>query len=412
MTRSASALALVLSLSAPLYAACEGGEGAPPVTPSDMVDAEQPRAVPVDTVRRTTRGDIAARNLDAQIVGLREHLGRNPGDPALRGRLVDLLLMRTAYLGRFSDFDEADALTAEGLVLHADTPAAHVSRAAFLSAVHRFTEALDALDRAEALGSDPASLERSRVSISVALGVDPEATLARAEALSADAPTFANRTTLANALAAAGRFEEADAVYVDALAEYRDVSPFPVAFVSFARGVMWAEMADEPELALALYGDATSRLPDYVVANVHLAELESERARLALARDRLARLVDRDDPEPAGLLSELTEDAGERDDLVAIAAARYERLLSSHRAAFLDHGSEFFAGPGGDPERALAMATENLEARRNGRAYVVAIEAALAADRPDTACEFAAEAEAARRFHPVLDHLVADLACE
>ena len=87
-------------------------------------------------------------------------------------------------------------------------------------------------------------------------------------------------------------------------------------------------------------------------------------------------------------------------------------LLASHRAAFLDHGAEFFAGPGADPDRALAMARENLESRRNGRAFVVAIESALAAGQPAEACALARESEDQRRYHPVLDGLVEGLACE
>jgi len=54
---------------------------------------------------------------------------------------------------------------------------------------------------------------------------------------------------------------------------YRDVSPFPIAYVAFQRGVMWAELANAPERALPLYREAVERLPGYVVANVHLAEL-------------------------------------------------------------------------------------------------------------------------------------------
>lgn len=411
MTRSASS-ALLLSLTLTLMACgCEGVEGAPPSTLSTEIEADQPRALPVDTARRTTSGTVAVRNLDAQISSLREQLSRSPSRQDLRGQLVDRLLMRTAYLGRFSDFDEADALTTEGLALSPESPAAHESRAAFLTGVHRFTEAAAHLDRAEALGALPSGIERARVVIAIATGVDPEGTERRAAAL-AEEGSFGARTTHATALAAAGRFEEADALYVRALAEYRDTSPFPHVFVSFGRGVMWAEMADEPEVAVGLYGEAVRRLPDYVVANVHLAELEAEHARLSEARGRLTPLVERDDPEPAGLLAELTDDASERAALIERARARYEVLLASHRAAFLDHGAEFFAGPGADPDRALAMARENLESRRNGRAFVVAIESALAAGQPAEACALALESEDQRRYHPVLDGLVEGLACE
>ena len=46
----------------------------------------------------------------------------------------------------------------------------------------------------------------------------------------------------------------------DALATYRDVSPFPLAWIAFQRGVMWAEMADRPDLARPLYEEAVRRV--------------------------------------------------------------------------------------------------------------------------------------------------------
>ena len=126
MTRSAPS-ALLLSLTLTLMAfGCEGVEVAPPSTLSTEIEADQPRAVPVDTARRTTSGTVAVRNLDAQISSLREQLSRSPSRQDLRGQLVDRLLMRTAYLGRFSDFDEADALTTEGLALSPELSLIHI----------------------------------------------------------------------------------------------------------------------------------------------------------------------------------------------------------------------------------------------------------------------------------------------
>ena len=117
------------------------------------------------------------------------------------------------------------------------------------------------------------------------------------------------------------------------------------------------------------------------------------------------------DPEPGGLLGELIRESNPAESmrLAHQAGARYDQLLSRHRAAFLDHGAEFFSGPGEDTARGLALARENLELRPTARAYVVAIESATAHGDGELACEYAASAELLRSRHPVLDHLIQDV---
>lgn len=159
---------------------------------------------------------------------------------------------------------------------------------------------------------------------------------------------------------------------------------------------MWAEVADEPLRALALYRDAVRILPDYVVATVHLAELEHELGQTDNAIERLASISAwAEDPEPLGLLAELLsdEDPDQADALTVEAVERYDRLLAAHRLAFADHGSEFFSGIGADPDRALALALSNLANRNGERALLVALSAAQGTDDEALACQLAASAE-------------------
>jgi tetratricopeptide (TPR) repeat protein len=196
---------------------------------------------------------------------------------------------------------------------------------------------------------------------------------------------------LANAEAALGDFEAADEHYAAALATLHDVSPFPVAQLCFQRGVMWAELAARPERALPHYAEAVRRVPGYVVANVHLAEIEASLGRRDAAIERLRAIVDLTaDPEPLGLLGKLL---GARDpsdpaasELLGRARAAYERLLARHHDAFLDHAAEFFSGPGHDPALGSRLAQENLILRQTPRAYALAIEAAFLAHDSPLAC--------------------------
>lgn len=357
----------------------------------------------------TTDGAVAIDNLDAQIAGREDLVARRPHDLAARRTLVDLLLARTLFRGTYDDFDVALGHAEAALTSHPEEPAAHALLATVLIAVHRFDEALEALDEAAARGLD---VEEARDTIRLARGQDLEDVLARREDAAQAHPSFTTLSGVAAALGALGRYDEADRTFQDALSAYSDVSPLPVAWVAFQRGVMWAEQADRPDLGCTLYGEGTARLPSYVVANVHLAELEQE-ASVAAATRRLEALIGQTgDPEPAGLLGEILLAQGEEEaaaPLIAQAKARYDELLARHRLAFADHGAEFFMGPGADPARALDLALDNLDNRPNDRAYQVAIEAALTADEPSLACAIAAETRDGAS--PVLADLVASLDC-
>ena len=374
--------------------------------------APSPKSVPIGSSRRSTEGEVALRNLDGQISERRRLIADRGGDIGFQRALVDSLLFRAAYTGAYDDFDDVDRLTQADVAEHPTTASAWTSRAGFLSAVHRFSEARIALDRALALGASEDRVARSQWVIALALGEDSDALVERAEERREAFPSFRSIADHGTALAAAGRFEEADAAYVSSLATYRDVSAFVFAWVAFQRGVMWAESADRPDLAVPLYEEAVRRLPGYVVANVHLAELEAEMGNTASAMGRLEPLAASvGDPEPGGLLGELIRESNPAESmrLAHQAGARYDQLLSRHRAAFLDHGAEFFSGPGEDTARGLALARENLELRPTARAYVVAIESATAHGDGELACEYAASAELLRSRHPVLDHLIQDV---
>lgn len=366
-----------------------------------------PKSVAIDIERRSTEGDVATRNLVGQTGELRRLIAQRGGDRLLESRLIDALLQHVSYLGSYDDFAEIDRLTGARVAAEPTNAAEWRRRADYLGAVHRFADAREALDQAEAHGAAEADLARARWVIDLALGEDPVALGEVAASRLAARASFRTHADHANALAAAGRFEEADAAYVSALASYRDVSAFPIAWVAFQRGVMWAERADRPDLALPLYREAVRRLPGYVVANVHLAELEVEAGETDTAVARLRRLVDEGvgDPEPGAVLAELLaeSDPAEAQRLAARAEARYEVLLEQHREAFLDHGSEFFCGPGDDAARCLSMARENLELRPTPRAYQLVIEAAQSAEDPALACELARSCAAMRGRHPVLD---------
>lgn len=335
---------------------------------------------------RTTDGLIAERNLNAQIQGLRDAAQRDLAGLDVENALVDALLVRAQFFGTWSDFDEALERSDAQLRAHPDSGSAAELRARSLAAVHRFAEARGVLQSAPASPATDAAL----LTLDEAVGGEPDLVLrAREGALEREGRTFSTLTALARALAQVGRFEEADAAYVEAAATYNDVSPFPVAWIAFSRGVMWGEVAGQPALARPLYEEALRRLPGYVVANVHLAELEAEAGARESATARL-RGVLRDqlvDPEPVAVLGRIAGD----DEATGQAHQRYEQALERYPEAVWDHGTEFYLSSGNSPQRAHELATLNLALRPTERAHLLAIRAALAIEDTARARELAAD---------------------
>jgi len=253
--------------------------------------------------------------------------------------------------------------------------------------------------------------ELQRASLHVAQGRELEAALAVTERRAKALPALERLSVQALAEAALGRFDAADEHYRAALASYRDVSPFPLAFVEFQRGVMWAELANQPERALPCYQEAVRLLPQYVVGNVHLAELELRLGQRAQGEQRLRQVARQsEDPEPWSRLGELLiaaqPDDAEGHELIARARRRYEQLLSQQPSAFLDHGAEFFLGPGADAARAVELSRANLLLRQTGRAYQLALQAALAAGDSELFCHYRSDAAGAALANRNLSALI------
>ncbi|HSN97784.1 MAG TPA: tetratricopeptide repeat protein, partial [Candidatus Nanopelagicales bacterium] len=222
-------------------AACrDGGAGSgPPPAPSSDPPAASTTPPPRKTNGfRTTDGGLALRNLDAQIKTAERAADARPQDVDTHDKLIRLLLDRGSFLGRYADLEHA-LKRAETLVKTApDRPDAYRARAAARSALHLFKDALADLDRAQTLGAKPADLDPARAAALTALGRLDDALPLRIRAREARS-TIVTLGAEAALLGEMGRLDEAEQRFTQALEAYRDVSPFPVAWLALERGLMW-----------------------------------------------------------------------------------------------------------------------------------------------------------------------------
>ena len=115
MKRKIHLLSLAL-FTAAVLATAGCGEGVSPV--EDPVI--ETNFEPAPFTAKTTNGSIAVSSLGAQIASLEMLLGAQPQALEKRQALVDLLLLRTQFLGTFDDFEKVLSLTEDAHNINPD----------------------------------------------------------------------------------------------------------------------------------------------------------------------------------------------------------------------------------------------------------------------------------------------------
>jgi len=333
------------------------------IAPSEM---PTPALWLVASAPKLTDGTIAVLNLEAQIDGLEDYV-----TIAEAATLIDNLILRGLILGRICDYERAAQL-ADYLVHDAGTdPAAYFARTRTHAVFHRFTEALDDLDYAERLSLQDTTAKQERAAILQALGRYNEALQIYAAA-PISGRQFEQAAALAGLWAERGESGIAERFYFKSLHSYRGLSPFPLAQLDFQLGVMWMRQGRLSE-ARACLEAAVRRIPAYVAAQGHLAEVEADLGKPDAAIARLISLtISSDDPDYPAQLARILRKMGSCEASVAwrrMAASRYDELIAAHPAAFADHAAEFWLGAGDDPQKGYRLAELNLRVRKTPRAY-------------------------------------------
>src|SRR5436190_8593897 len=318
-----------------------------------------------------TDGTIALLNLRAQIDGLERDVRIGHASIESRVSLIELITLRGLILGHIADYERAEEM-AEQLVRDAATDGtALVARARTRAVFHRFTDALDDVDRAERLSFDAEIINRERAAIFQALGRYDEALAIREEAADRRA-SFENVAALVGLYAERGDSDAAERLYAESRRRYLGVSPFPLALLDFQLGLMWMNKGRLDD-ARTSFDAGRRRVPAYAPAQGHLAEVEAELGETESALARLHSLAaSSDDPDYAAQLARILGDAGRAQESrhwSRLAAARYHELIASYPEAFADHAAEFWLAAGANPDKALPLARMNIEIRKTPRAY-------------------------------------------
>ena len=331
-----------------------------------------------------TAGELAVRNHESFLNRCWYVLRRWPDRPATAEQILDEERRRSDLLGDTSALDRLGTLASELHAKRPSSPDTHLIAAKVASLLHRFAAAREHLDNSAQWGAAESDISRIRRSIEQAVGENLPAVLAWRQEIAETTEALQDLVPLGALLADIGEFEEANRTYERAIRQYRDLSPFALAWVCFQMGVLWGEAMPAPDhdRAAFWYRQAIAYLTGYARARVHLAELHLETEEYDAAEDLLLSVVDNGDPEIPWRLAQAMaaqRRAEEAERYCKAAQTAFETLLSRHELAFADHAAEFYLSIGADIGRACHLARLNLANRPTLRAFELAHKAARAA---------------------------------
>jgi tetratricopeptide (TPR) repeat protein len=345
----------------------------------------------------TTDGEIAIVNLNSARLRSWSRFYQDPLRTGIAETILEHERLTAQFVGDFSALDRLDSLVDQLVRLDASSPRRELIQAQVASTLHRFSDARRHLAQASLGGAPSAEVKRLLLNIDQACGANLNAVLAERRQIARESRHMEDLVALGALLADLGEFADADQVYRQALREYRDVSPFPVARVCFQLGVLWGELVVKPQRARAehWYRKAIISLPCYTKARVHLAEIYLRGGLITEAEATLNPAITSGDPEVRCRLADVFTAGGrlvEANSQLEAARSEFEALLERHLLAFADHVAEFYAGSGNDAARAFELARINVVNRPTLRAFEQATAIALAAGEVCFAAELAADA--------------------
>ena len=346
----------------------------------------------LDSAKPITDGEIAVINLESARRRSWSRFFEDPTRDNAAETVVEHEQLTLQLVGDVFALDRVELLAAQ--LDQADTASARAMsiRAQVASMAHRFAEARQYLAQAEIGGAPRADVDRLRLNIDQACGSNLDNVLDARRRIADANHGLEDFVALGSLLADLHDFAAADRAYKDALRVYHDVSPFPVAGVCFQLGVLWGELATEPDLSASAqwYRRAIAVLPMYTKARVHLAEIYSSDGSLDDAEALLRPIVTVRDPEVDWRLADVLAARGKFEESEArMQAARsgFDWLLERHLLAFADHGAAFYAGSGNDCRRALQLARINADNRPTRRALEQARNIAISVGDTGAASE-------------------------
>lgn len=379
---------VLLGLFALLFAGCSNDSAPPEVaTPAQGEVASEER--PAERLS----GFALEADVASQKVARAEHATRvAPQSAAAWRRLAYALTTRDRLLHSHDDLTHATKALETARALAPDDPETALLAAHLLQKTHRFRDALDAVEH---LPATP-TVRATRASLRFELGDYGPAIeeLEQLTAMGRPNPNLLSRLALCRWKT--GDFEAAEATMALAQKHFHGRERWPAAWYHLMLGLMDLDRGRLDE-AMAHYRDAEAETPGWWLIEEHMAEIHLLQGRPDQALPLYRKVVaETGSAELIGALADALEATG---NMEAASIAR-QRALSTvqhdidHHGAMASGHALGFLLEHGDPERALALARENVALRPNGEALLLLADALDKVEQHDEAGAVRSQVEA------------------
>lgn len=342
--------------------------------------------------------------LENQLVHWAQRVDRDPVDWRASAMLAGLYIKAGKERGDDACFEKAEAAAKQALERNPKAYDALLGLAGALSAQHKFQAAAQAAERA--IEVDPARPDAYGVRAAALMeyGNLEGASAVYAQFKAKGAHPFEWATHQANFAFASGDSNKA-LKFLDKALDVADDQALPKdAYVwCFVRQAELLRMCGKYDEAQAELKRALEIRPDEFAGLVQRARLNLASGAAAQAvADALAIVARMPHPELLELLAEAHEAAGQKEEAQAAwarAKEAYAEAAASDNAHDYRNLAHYLAGPGGNPEQAVAFARKDLELRRDAYAFDALAWALHKAGK---------SAEGAEGLRPFLDRLPED----
>src|SRR5215471_8039508 len=213
----------------------------------------------------TTDGEIAAINLESVRRRSWDRFFQDPLQHGVAESVIEHEQLTAQFPGDVFALDRLQHLVQELVQLDAASARTALIQAQIASMAHRFADARHYLAQAEIGGAPKVDVQALLLNIDQACGINLDSVLDARRRTADEFNRLEDVVVLGSLLADMRAFADADRAYRQALRDYRDVSPFPVARVCFDLGVLWGELVPKTERTHATdwYRRAIDVLPSY-----------------------------------------------------------------------------------------------------------------------------------------------------
>ncbi len=346
-----------------------------PVTAPGSAATASPTLAPAPPVPvRSYAQELA--HADQAIAAARRQLAQQAGDAVLAQQTLELMLERARLGGMLEDYQPAQDLLDSIATPNGQAAALCPARARLHFALHRLTQAGEALAQCGQL-MGPFEAGALAADIAFYRGDYPQAEALYRQTLN-QAGNTSQYIRLALFRARTGAPAEAAALLEAAEKRYHGGSAVTVAWLKLQRGEL-AWQRGRLDEALALYRLAADAMPGWWLVDEHVAEILRLQGDAAGAQQLLQQLAARDGrPEHMDMLAQLLREGPDPTAArpwITRAQAIHRSRLQVFPEAAAGHAREHFM-QFGSPAEALALARQDATARPSGHAQV-ALAAAL-----------------------------------